>query len=61
MWNSQLNYLFKILKKHEHKNKVIHYDLKPDNIIWSNGEIKISDFGLCKVMEEDASKCELTS
>lgn len=32
----------------EQKSKVIHYDLKPHNIIFHKGEVKISDFGLCK-------------
>jgi len=43
-----------------HKRKIIHYDLKPQNILFHNGEIKISDFGLAKVME-DNSDIELTS
>lgn len=30
----------------EHTPKIIHYDLKPQNILFHNGEIKISDFGL---------------
>jgi len=36
----------------EQKNKVIHFDLKPGNILFHNGEVKISDFGLSKVMED---------
>ena len=35
----------------EQKNKVIHFDLKPGNILFHNGEVKISDFGLSKIME----------
>lgn len=30
---------------------VIHYDLKPSNIIHHYGIIKILDFGLCKLMD----------
>lgn len=45
----------------ESKTKIIHYDLKPQNIIFHKGEVKISDFGLCKVLESDESRCELTS
>lgn len=41
--------------------KIIHYDLKPQNILFSNGVVKISDFGLCKIMEENDTKLELTS
>ena len=33
--------------------KVIHYDLKPQNILMNGGIIKVIDFGLCKVMEPD--------
>lgn len=46
---------------HEDKKKIIHYDLKPQNIIFHKGEIKISDFGLCKIVEDNATKLELTS
>ncbi|CAD8045824.1 unnamed protein product [Paramecium primaurelia] len=44
-----------------HKNKIIHYDLKPQNILFHLNELKISDFGLCKVLEDDNSKLQLTS
>ncbi|XP_064648200.1 serine/threonine-protein kinase tousled-like 2 isoform X2 [Lineus longissimus] len=41
----------------EIKPPVIHYDLKPGNILLgsgnASGEIKITDFGLSKIMEED--------
>ena len=45
----------------EHHTKVIHYDLKPQNIIFHKGIVKISDFGLSKVVEDNASRIELTS
>jgi serine/threonine protein kinase len=32
------------------KERVIHYDLKPSNIMYCDGIVKILDFGLCKVM-----------
>jgi serine/threonine protein kinase len=39
----------------EQKQKIIHYDLKPANILMVRpGEIKITDFGLSKIMQEDA-------
>lgn len=41
--------------------KVIHYDLKPQNVLFHKGIIKISDFGLCKILDDDATKMELTS
>eukprot|EP00347_Sterkiella_histriomuscorum_P024033 403332537 len=43
------------------KQKIIHYDLKPQNIVFHNGEVKITDFGLCKSLEENQDKIELTS
>jgi tousled-like kinase len=45
----------------DHEPKIIHYDLKPQNILFHNGEIKISDFGLCKVVEDSSERVELTS
>lgn len=45
----------------ENDKKVIHYDLKPQNILFHNGMVKISDFGLCKVMSQDETRLELTS
>ena len=42
-------------------NKIIHYDLKPENIIFNNMEIKISDFGLSKIIERNSDKVQLTS
>ncbi|VDM41824.1 unnamed protein product [Toxocara canis] len=51
----------------EKRPPVIHYDLKPANILLqsgtTSGAIKITDFGLSKVMEDtdDADSIELTS
>ena len=44
---------------HELPQKVIHYDLKPQNILFHQGKIKITDFGLCKQAKEEI--IELTS
>lgn len=52
---SGLKYLF------EQDNKIIHYDLKPTNIMFHRGVVKILDFGLCKQMETDETKIDLTS
>ncbi len=36
-----------------HNNKIIHRDIKPQNIfINGEGQIKIADFGISKVMEQ---------
>jgi len=43
------------------KNPVIHYDLKPGNILFAYDGIKITDFGLSKVLEENQDVLELTS
>ena len=28
-----------------HKSNIVHYDLKPENIIWNNSDIKLINFG----------------
>eukprot|EP01134_Creolimax_fragrantissima_P004906 CFRG4906T1 len=44
---------------------VIHFDLKPANVLYHHGEIKVTDFGLSKVMEQgsivNGDEMELTS
>ncbi|GKV37368.1 hypothetical protein SLEP1_g45409 [Rubroshorea leprosula] len=43
------------------EERIIHYDLKLANILLVDGVVKISDFGLCKVMEVGSESLELTS
>ncbi len=50
-----------VLYLNQYTPKIIHYDLKPQNILFHKGLIKISDFGLCKIIEENCNKIELTS
>lgn len=42
----QLRSAFETLTKHQ----ILHRDLKPTNILFHNGIIKIADFGFCKEM-----------
>jgi len=32
---------------------IIHYDLKPQNIVFKEGMIKVLDFGICKTIDSD--------
>ncbi|KAJ6248016.1 tousled-like kinase [Anaeramoeba flamelloides] len=43
------------------RRKIIHYDLKPGNILFDDDGIKITDFGLSKIIFEEYPKIELTS
>lgn len=69
LWNFQCLKVVSALKYlSERKYPIIHYDLKPANILLqsgtTSGEIKITDFGLSKTMEhaEDGDESiELTS
>ena len=43
--------------EHLHKNKIIYRDLKPENIlIAEDGYLKLTDFGLSKLLEENEDK-----
>ena len=35
--------------------------MKPQNILFHEGEVRITDFGLCKQVNENKDKVELTS
>lgn len=41
--------------------RIVHYDLKPQNIIFQNGLTKVLDFGICKIIDNEHSKMALTS
>jgi len=45
----------------QQKQPIIHYDLKPGNLLYHAGQIKITDFGLSKIMQKDQFEMELTS
>ncbi|KAJ3284088.1 hypothetical protein HK104_010107 [Borealophlyctis nickersoniae] len=37
----------------EKETPIIHFDLKPGNILYHNGEVKVTDFGLSKIVEQE--------
>jgi len=43
------------------KPSVVHYDLKPQNIMFQYGVPKVLDFGVCKTIDSEHSKMALTS
>ena len=43
------------------RQKVVHFDLKPQNIMFQQGLLKVLDFGICKTFDSEHSKMALTS
>jgi serine/threonine protein kinase len=52
--STAIKYIFDISEglKYAHKKKIIHLDLKPQNILIHKGTPKISDWGMSKVISE---------
>ena len=50
-----------LLYLHTRREPIIHYDLKPANILFHDGEVKLSDFGLAKVMAPDDGASQIGS
>ncbi|CAD8078674.1 unnamed protein product [Paramecium sonneborni] len=44
--------------KYIHMNKIIHYDIKPQNILLNQNDVKLCDFGQCKELEKEDSQLE---
>ena len=63
LWKESLRLLIPILQalEYAHSKGVIHRDIKPSNILLtSDGQPMLSDFGVAKIIEEDATQ-ELTA
>lgn len=38
------------------KYNIMHRDVKPDNILFHNGVLKLGDFGFCKILGDTVAR-----
>jgi tetratricopeptide (TPR) repeat protein len=46
---------------HAHANLIVHRDIKPSNVLVADGQVKLLDFGIAKLLEEEGAEGEATA
>ncbi len=40
---------------HAHAHRLLHRDIKPDNVLFADGAVKLTDFGIAKVLDSETA------